>query len=131
MVRSILAVLAAPLVWGLVQALGGQAAMMAYPEAASATVFPVGFLVLSLVLSVVYSLVSGAVTGAIARNKPLVHGVWAGVVLLAVGIAVQVQYWNLMPLWYHIAFLALLVPMAVAGALWMGGRSAARAAAHQ
>ncbi|MCW5874766.1 MAG: hypothetical protein KIS88_09005 [Anaerolineales bacterium] len=39
-----------------------------------------------------------------------------GVVLLLVGIAVQRQYWKLMPLWYHLLFLALLVPTTLFGA---------------
>ena len=39
-----------------------------------------------------------------------------GALLLAVGIFFQSQYWHLMPLWYHLAFLASLVPMCFVGA---------------
>jgi hypothetical protein len=43
-------------------------------------------------------------------------------VLLLVGIFVEIQYWNVMPVWYHLIFLAVLVP----ATLW-GGRIAGRA----
>ena len=36
--------------------------------------------------------------------------------LLATGIAVQAAAWSTMPLWYHLTFLFLLVPMTIAGA---------------
>ncbi len=31
------------------------------------------------------------------------------------GIAVQAGVWNLMPVWYQVAFLALLVPVSAVG----------------
>ena len=40
---------------------------------------------------------------------------WTGILLLATGIAVQLQYWSLLPIWYHLVFLVLLVPSTVAG----------------
>jgi hypothetical protein len=38
------------------------------------------------------------------------------VLLLVVGIYFQSQYWHVMPLWYHLIFLALLIPMCFVGA---------------
>jgi hypothetical protein len=35
--------------------------------------------------------------------------------LLLTGIFVQASVWTLMPIWYHVPFLALLVPIAVIG----------------
>jgi hypothetical protein len=40
------------------------------------------------------------------------------VLQLGLGIFFQAQYWQLMPLWYHLPFLALLLPGNVYGA-WM------------
>jgi TRAP-type C4-dicarboxylate transport system permease small subunit len=38
-----------------------------------------------------------------------------GILLLAFGILVQVVAWNYMPIWYHLIFLALLIPMTMIG----------------
>ena len=43
---------------------------------------------------------------------------------LTIGIVVEVIYWGLMPAWYHIAFLALVVPMTLAGGRMHMGRRA-------
>jgi uncharacterized membrane protein YeaQ/YmgE (transglycosylase-associated protein family) len=69
----------------------------------------------ALVLSVICSVVAGWVTGRIAKDA-LRSGKILGVVLLVVGIMVQASFWQQMPLWYHIPFLALLFPMAKMGA---------------
>lgn len=75
-----------------------------------------GMLVLILVLSVVFSLLSGWVAGRIAQVRAMGAGIVLGLLLLAVGIFVQMQYWHLMPLWYHLSFLILLLPATVMGA---------------
>ena len=49
--------------------------------------------------------------------------------MLAVGIGVQAGSWNLMPVWYHLTFLALLVPGALIGAKLRRGRGARTATA--
>ena len=36
--------------------------------------------------------------------------------LLVVGVIAQVAYWDTLPVWYHLVFLASLIPMAMAGA---------------
>jgi hypothetical protein len=47
-----------------------------------------------------------------------------GTLLLATGIAVQASVWNLMPVWYHVPFLVLVVPACILGArLVSGGRA--------
>ena len=37
-----------------------------------------------------------------------------------VGIAVQTAYWDQLPLWWHLLFLAAIVPMAMLGAQLRG-----------
>ena len=34
---------------------------------------------------------------------------------LTIGVLVEVMYWSLMPVWYHVIFLALIVPMTFVG----------------
>jgi hypothetical protein len=70
-------------------------------------------LVLLLLLSFVASFVGGAVTARIAGAGPPV--LVLGGLLLATGIPVQIGSWDLLPVWYHLIFLAMLVPVTVAG----------------
>ena len=66
---------------------------------------------LSLLLgSIVASVIAGYVTAAIGRTPTNVPTLVLGLLLLATGVAVQSQYWQLMPVWYHVLFLGLLLP---------------------
>ena len=38
-----------------------------------------------------------------------------GILLLIVGVLVQAMVWNLLPIWYHLIFLILLIPATIAG----------------
>ena len=62
-----------------------------------------------------YSVLAGAVasrlSGAYGRRAALV----LGGLLLVVGAVVQSGYWEKLPLWYHLSFLAQLVPASWAG----------------
>ena len=68
-----------------------------------------------LVLSVMCSLCAGAVTATIARGKASGSILIMALLLLATGIAVQLSVRSLMPVWYHLAFLALIIPVCLAG----------------
>jgi len=71
-------------------------------------------LFLHLVREVVITLAVGYLTAFIAgENKR--STMILGVLLLLVGIAVEAAAWNYIPVWYHIVFLLLLVPVTVAG----------------
>jgi hypothetical protein len=83
-------------------------------------------LVLLLVGSVLISLLSGYVT---SRNSGMEWALPAGalgMLLLATGVFVQLKLWYLIPLWYHLLFLLLLMPMTILGAR-MRARSASLA----
>ncbi len=71
-----------------------------------------------LTLCIAVSLLAGYVTGAVARTKPVSHGLALGILQLGLGIFFQAQYWQLMPLWYHLVFLTMLLPGNVYGA-WL------------
>ena len=53
--------------------------------------------------------------------------VWVfAMIQLVVGIGFEVSYWEMTPVWYHLVFLALIVPATVwGGILKAGGAEAA------
>jgi hypothetical protein len=63
----------------------------------------------------VYSVISGWTTARIAPAKAFASSVVLGILLLVVGIGVQIQFWDTMPLWYHLLFLGALVPAVLVG----------------
>ena len=118
--RSIMAVLAGATLWAILW-IGSNVTL--------AAIFPghivvdeyighVGILTTLFGLSVGFSVLAGYATGVVARTNRVGHGVALGVLQLALGIFFQAQYWQLMPLWYHLPFLALLLPGNVYGA-WL------------
>ena len=80
-----------------------------------------GLIAYSAVLSVLAGWVTAAVKGA-PDAMVAVKGLAA--VNLLIGIAVEVMYWSLMPAWYHIVFLALVVPMTMVGGRMKAGAGA-------
>jgi uncharacterized membrane protein YwzB len=69
-----------------------------------------------IVLGSIVSVMSGFLAALIARETtraPLV----LGFLLLAVGLLKAVMSWPYVPIWYHVIFTAILLPMAI-----MGGR---------
>lgn len=82
-----------------------------------------GVLILHIVRSIVISLIAGFLAAFVAgenRKAPFA----LGILLLLFGLMVQVMVWSYMPLWYHAAFLLLLVPITV-----IGGKLRSRATA--
>jgi len=73
-------------------------------------------LVLLLIGSVLISLLSGYVTSRISGVEWALPAGALGVLLLATGVFVQLKLWYLIPLWYHLLFLLLLMPMTILGA---------------
>lgn len=74
-----------------------------------------GVLLLILGLSIVFSIIAGWLTFRVDHVRALGSSLILGVLLLAVGIAVQSRYWHVLPLWYHLAFLGALVPGVLVG----------------
>ena len=75
-------------------------------------------LVIHVVFATFIAMLAGFVAAWIARgNKraPLA----LGVLLLALGILKAAMSWPLVPIWYHLAFTAVLLPMAIVGGRWV------------
>ena len=125
MVRNVLSVLAGFVVWTALWLASNAAVAAAVPGAFAedGSTDSAGILVLFLVFSVVFSVVAGYLCVQLARERPLRLAVILGGLLLAVGIFVQIQFWDVMPLWYHFFFLALLIPGVLVGARMRRGRA--------
>ncbi len=124
MLRAILAVIAGYLVWTALW-LGGNAAFFgAAGEAVGAGVpyTAAGPLAGTIALSVVCSVAAGLTAAAIAGQRARAVVLVLAALLLLTGILVQIGVWPLMPVWYHLTFLALIVP-----ATLLGGRLIKRA----
>ena len=71
-------------------------------------------LITLLIKSFIVSIISGYITAWIAREN-FKSTIGLGVLLLAFGIFIQSGAWSYMPLWYHIPFLLMLIPMTILG----------------
>lgn len=123
--RSILAVIAGFIAWSILWVGSNAAVTAVFPQhfAADGTTQHNGILALILLDSILFSLFAGWLTAKIAHGKTFAHTLALGLALLAVGIPVQIGYWDLMPLWYHLIFLTLLLPMAILGGKIQAGRA--------
>jgi hypothetical protein len=73
-----------------------------------------GALLTHIVLGSIVSVMSGFLAALIAggnQRAPLV----LGFLLLAVGLLKAVMSWPYVPIWYHVIFTAILLPMAIMG----------------
>lgn len=128
MLKIVLGVIAGFVAWSIIWVGSDQALVMASPAwygahqdraylaLANSESFTADntIMAIRLVISIVATLMSGFLAAFIAgenRRAPLV----LGVILLLVGIAVQASAWNVMPVWFHVIFLALLLPMSIVG----------------
>ena len=125
MLRAILGAIAGYAIWTALWLGGNQVAFAAETETVSAgePLTAVGTLAAILALSVVCSILAGFVAAKVGSRQAR-KAVWiCGVLLLATGIFVQVSAWSLMPAWYHLTFLALLIPVTLMGGRFAGARA--------
>jgi hypothetical protein len=117
MLRIILGVIAGLVVWSILWVAGDavlRAVWASYDESVKAMSFSSAMLIVPLILSAVVSIISGYTAALIAGENtktPLI----LGVILLIVGVLVQMSVWEQIPLWYHLTFWILLVPMTILG----------------
>lgn len=69
---------------------------------------------MALGLSVICSFVSGFAAALVAKEN-VKSTLILGILLLIVGILVSVSFWNYFPLWYHVLFSFLLIPVTILG----------------
>ncbi len=73
-----------------------------------------GALLTHIVLGSIVSVMSGFLAALIAGENQRAP-VFLGFLLLAVGVLKAVMSWPYVPIWYHLVFTALLLPMAILG----------------
>jgi len=112
-------------IWTALWASATQATAWAFPtlEAPDRPLTHAGVLWGYIVFGTTLSVLAGAVTAGLARRweaKPR-RAVWVLAVLqMSFGIVAEVSYWDLMPVWYHVVFLAPVIPATVwGGRLWL------------
>lgn len=115
--RNVLAVIAGVVLWSVLWVGGGQLAALMYPavlapgQPVTHTFALLGYIAFSVVLSIL----AGYATAAAATGKRMRSvRIMAGVLLL-MGVVFEVSAWQLTPVWYHVAFLVLLVPAVLYG----------------
>jgi hypothetical protein len=67
-------------------------------------------IVLGLLVSAAAGYIAAVVSGESARAP-----MFAGILLLAMGVAKAAMSWQYVPIWYHIVFTAILLPLAIVG----------------
>lgn len=111
MLRSVLAVLSGPVVFGAICVPTNFLVVKLFPSHFDKNWVTghTGILALLVSLTVLYAGASGFVSASIARDHLLWHITAMCALQLAIGIAVQRQSWEALPLWYHYTFFVLLV----------------------
>ena len=124
--RSFLGILLGFLLWTALWLGGNSVIGMAFPEAfpkdGEFQVSDRNALLAMLALAAVCSLGAGSAAARRAGRGARAVAILAGI-LLAVGAAVETANWKVMPVWYHAAFLALLVPLTLLGGLFAPKRA--------
>ena len=70
--------------------------------------------IIDLVRSIIASIMAGFLAAMVAgenRKSTLI----LGIILLIAGVAVQIHLWKVYPIWFHLIFWALLIPMTILG----------------
>ena len=120
MFRTVAAVIAGNFIWtALWLGLNGLLRMQGFlPADPTQRVEAPAPLAVMLLASIVFSIAVGWITTAIAGGNTYWAAIILAVIQLALGIFFQAQAWHLMPIWYHLPFLLLVVPATLLGA-WL------------
>jgi len=115
-VRIILAVLVGWLLYGIVWNVVGLAFAALFPA------FVVGEPLTDMVTLIIYLIASVPVSilaGFAGARVGAAHAATAvkalAIVNLITGVAVEVMYWDLLPIWWHILFILFIVPATLYG----------------
>lgn len=119
--RVVVGVIAGAVLWAVLWVGGTAGARGVFPELLDPTqrLEHVGALLALIGYSVVLSILAGYVAALLAGTVDLAAGMRAAWLLaglqLALGLFFEISSWNLLPVWYHLVFLALIVPATVYG----------------
>lgn len=124
MMRKVLGVVVGYGVWSVLWVGAGAVLQSSMPGSfgEDGSVSSTGLLICLLAIATVLSLVAGWLASAVGRSGRAAAA-WTAGLLFATGLGVEIASWSLLPVWYHLVFLALLVPFTL-----VGGSLRARAA---
>jgi len=71
-------------------------------------------LVLNVVRGTIVTIIAGFLTALISRENRR-STLILGILLVAFGLVVVVMTWHIIPLWYHVLFTLMLIPMTIVG----------------
>jgi len=117
--RTIGAVIAGAVVWAVLWVGANAALAAALPEiiVPGQAVDHVPLLVGLIVYSVVLSSLAGFTTAVVKGPDPMPAVKALAGLQLALGLFFEISSWSLLPVWYHLVFLALIVPAVLQGGL--------------
>ena len=116
MAKGILGVVAGLAVWVVIAAVAGvimRASWPAYASVASAMTFSLPMMIARLSVGALATVAMGFATAVVARS--VIVRLSPGVLLLVLFIPEHLMLWDKFPVWYHLTFLASLVPLTYAG----------------
>lgn len=117
MLRTIFAVIAGNLTWTILWLTFNAILASFNPQLADGKtpLSSIPILLIMLVYSVIISIIAGYITGLVANRNQLKPVIALGILQLSMGIFFQSQAWHLLPIWYHLSFLVLLIPGNICG----------------
>jgi hypothetical protein len=95
--------------WGAHQLAFERATVNGEPFTADTTI-----LIINVLRGAIITVISGFVAALIAAENKL-STVILGILLLAFGLFVVVMTWSMIPVWYHVLFSAMLIPLTIVG----------------
>ena len=115
--RATIAIIAGYAVWTVVWLSGNFMLMTvgALPKDASTRIDSAGALGTLIGISILCSLAAGGIAAVISQSSSNYPPLILASLLLLTGVAVQWSVFQLMPIWYHVTFLALLIPFVLVG----------------
>lgn len=117
MLKIILGVVVGFIVWSIIW-VGGSAILEAvwldYSTSMQTLKFSSSMLIIALIRSFIASILSGFIAVIISKEFSKTT-IGLGVLLLAFGLFVQIASWSVFPVWYHLVFLILLIPLTILG----------------
>ncbi|MDR3528921.1 MAG: hypothetical protein P4L57_16750 [Rhizomicrobium sp.] len=117
--RTIAGIVAGIVGWVLVATIlnfGLRALLPGYHAAEPTMVFTLAMKIARLSIAALAALASGALVRAIAPASRFAPWI-AGGIMLALFLPEHIRIWDKFPVWYHLTFLATLVPL-----VWFGAR---------
>jgi hypothetical protein len=129
--RVTVAVLAGATTWAVLWNAGTLGAQAALPELmpAGQAITHSGVLLILIAYGAMLSVLAGYTTVAVARKYAVPALRMLAALQFTLGLVFEIAFWGMTPVWYHVVFVAMVIPATLYGGSLRGSRhEAARAA---